>query len=370
MLACALAGCGGYWVVRWPQRTLWASSVKPAPEIQPESLLANLPLDSVGRAERGGVRATLELLDAPRSQALFQAHLQQHRVQPALLAVENASATSYLFNKANLAKDYVPASETGAWACEHPSLTVARHARWLLLFLPGLLMQTVIEPASTLDFPKFEELVSRPEGSGCRTVQEAFSRAEIADGLLSPGEARQGVLFLRPVPLGQALALTLIDPDTQETLVLELPTPPPVQTVSRQYAAPPEAVWTAVTDAVRATSWSLLSSDQAAGTLTARTGFRILGWDTRSRFAVSVAPVDAAKTEVAIESTLRGRDSTALGRYSQTVDDVLATLDGKLAAPKPEPILEDLEAEIPLEAETPPLIQTNVLPSGDPVGVE
>ena len=348
------AGCGGYFPLRWPSRELWS-----APPTAPFVLA--LPLDASdllpARAEADGVTVSGVFPDPARTLELFHAHLLRNRVQPLLLRIHNGSGQAYRFTKADVDARVVPASEAGRWACTHPVATAARFITWGAFLLPGVLFESVVEPATTMDFPIIEESAKRPAVPACGPILAEFIRQEIADGEIGPDATRAGVLFLRPPALGAAVTIRLVNARTRQPLVLALPTPPARYETQALYSFPKETVWeAAVRAAGRMKSWRVTSSDPTAGIIEARHGIDVFGWTTKTRITVTVREVDPSQrpprsteddaapekppvhlTQVALQSTLRRADSAGVSEHSRTIDRFFSELPSLFPAPVPPP---------------------------------
>ena len=332
-------GCG-YFPLRWPKRELWSAGWT-------EPLTITLPLgDAVVlpvRVEQERVMVAAEFLDPERTVDVFHANLLRNHIQPLLLVLRNGSEQPYRFRKADVDARYVPAAQAARWACVHPAVTAARLIRWGVFFLPGLLMESVVEPTTTLDFPVFEELARRPERTDSRQIIVEFQRHEIADGDIGPDEIRAGAMFLRPPRLGSVIAVRLVNARTQQPLVLKIPAPPPVYEAHGTYPHSYETVWNAALEAgARIKSWRVASSDPKTGVIAVRHGLRFLTWSTVTRITIAVHALAEARpaplTQVTVQSTLRRRDTTGSGEHSRTIEQFFFELGGALPAPVAEPL--------------------------------
>ena len=326
LLSCGSVGCGGYWPLRWPNQALWT----PAPS---ERNPIPLPLDEAetfsSQVTQEGVTIAADLLDWVRARELFQTDLVRHQIQPLLLVIRNGSDQPYTFRKTSVGVPTIPAEVAARWAIVHPTVQAARTLRWLTFFLPGLIFESVIEPLTTMDFPGIEEAAQRPPRSERHHIIEEFVTREIPDGEIDPGHTLAGALFIRPLPLGSVIPLTLMNTRTQQPLVLHVALPPPIYGASREYPAARDAVWrVALRTSTAMASWRLTSVDATQGVIVARTGVTFLRWTTASQLTVTIQSVAAQRTKVDIRSTLLRADSLHYGEHSRTIDRLFETLDG------------------------------------------
>ncbi len=280
----------------------------------------------------------VELIDREQAKQQFHADLLGVRVQPLMLVIHNESDQTYAFRKADVAQGYLPAASVARWAYVSPLETVARYLKWAVFFLPGLVFEAVIEPTTALDFPGIEEAAQRPPPPNNQLIREDFMRHEIADTEIRPNDTVAGVLFTRPLKLGGVLPVTLINAQTQQPVVVEVPVPPPVYTESRTYYASYDAVWeTAVKTAAGLRGWRAISTDKHSGTITARKGLTFLRWSTATTVTLTIQKVNERRTTVRLDSPLRRPDSTAYGEHSPTVDKFFLELDRKLPTTEEQP---------------------------------
>ncbi|MBI3996083.1 MAG: hypothetical protein HY352_00335 [Candidatus Omnitrophica bacterium] len=358
LLAAATIGCAGYCPVRWPKRELWASSVASPPPIR---LPATAPSDGADVMRKEGVAVVARLLNPAQTRQVFHAHLVRNGAQPLVLSISNDSDQPYHFRKGDVDPRYIPATRAARWAVVHPAITATRLVSWMVMIVPGLLFECLIEPLTTLDFPGVEEASQRPSAPNNRTIREDFIRQEIADGDIGPREQRTGVLFLRPPKLGRVIPVTLINAHTQQPLIFEVHTPASVYVDERIYPYPSARVWEAVAKTVKGiASWRVTSSDQASGRITVKTGTGFWRWSTRTQITLTVEAVDAQHTRVRVERTLRGDDTRALGRPTPTIERLISELEALLPrAPSTRSTsrgasLDDLQDDQPPASDQPP----------------
>ncbi len=338
LLALSSVGCGGYWPIRRPRSDLWSPTTITRPPIElPNRTLEDYP----GRLEKNGVSVAVELIDPSRTQGLFHADLVRDGVQPLMVVIHNGSDQAYVFSKANVDRHYLPAEQVARLAYVHPIETIAHHIRWLAFLVPGVVFETVIEPASTLDFPGMEEAARRPAIPDNRSTKADFLNHQIADAEVLPGHSLAGVLFIRPPKLGSLIPVTLVNAQTRQPLVFEIPTPPPLYTVVRKYTHPSQRVWdAAVKAAARLPSWRVVSNSPTSGVITVRKGMPFLMWSNAARITIAVQKINPGRTQVTLASTIPWADSRGYGEHSPTIDKFFEALDRQLPrrnvrAPRP-----------------------------------
>ena len=188
----AALGCHGYFPVRAPQRELWVA----APAERPPIMLPSLRADrEPGRDDHDDVSVVVKVLEPSLSRSLFQVDLPRHHIQPLLLLLHNGGGETYLFRKAAVDARYLHAEAVARMVSQHPSVTLLRFGKWLAMLLPGLLFETIIEPATTFDFPGIEEAAQRPPPTDNARIREAFARCEIPDGPLARDHTLEGAMF-------------------------------------------------------------------------------------------------------------------------------------------------------------------------------
>lgn len=332
-LALLNAGCGGYWPLRWPARDLWAA----IPGARPSIGVPIGPLkDYSYQLTQDGVAVGIELLTPAQARGMFQVELARNGIQPLLVAIQNTSAQTWRLRKSEMGLRVIPASRVAALACPDPVHTLARYVKWLAFVIPGLLFETVIEPASTLDFPILHQTSRHPAASGCRYIREDFVRQELADGEIAPGQLRSGVVFVPPVRLGSTVSITLAAAGSQEKAAWVFPTPPPIYSRTELYPRPPTVVWDVVRKAMsRIASWRIRRADQAKGAIDVRKGWQWLPGSSYTSIMVTVQEAGTGLTRVSVETPLRRPTSVHYGEHSQAIDRFFQGLATELPRPPP-----------------------------------
>lgn len=321
---------GCYTPVRWPRRTLWAPSVEARSPIQQPQVAAS---SAVSRSEQDGVSVLLDVVDRRRAQELFHADLLGRGVQPIFLAIRNGSGQTYQFSKADVALPLMPPAQAAQRSLPHPARRAARLIKWGLFFFPGLVMQSIVEPTTTLDFPVFEETAQRPPRADRRAITAGFQQQEIADGAIGPDATQTGFVFVRPLRMGQTVPLRLINTATQQPLAFNIPMPSLVYEERHEYAHPYDKVWGAVVSTVSALkAWRLASSDRDQGILVVRKGVKVWRWSTLTKMTIAVERVGKG-TRVTLQSPLRGTTSAAYGSVSPSIGQFFDELEHLLPPP-------------------------------------
>ena len=325
------AGCGGYFPLRWSSPDLWTPSTTSRPPMAPPSSMLE---DAPEQVTQEGISAAIKIIPRAQAKNIFHADLMQHRVQPLIVMLQNSSEHTYAFHASQMSVQSIPAATVAKYAYVHPVITAVRLAKWVVMFVPGLLMESMIEPTTTFDFPNFENAAKRPVLPHHREIQAEFLRHEIPNGLVAPKSALTGFLFVRPFPLGRPIRLTLMNVDTQQPLVLEVPLPPPVYADQRDYAQSAAKVWDAVTEVAGGIpSWKVTTQDPERGVLVIQEGFKWWGWSTRTPITLSVQAMTTQQTRVRLESLLPRAESTSYGMHSQTIDQFFEQLDNRFPRP-------------------------------------
>ncbi|MDP3722755.1 MAG: hypothetical protein Q8R91_04575 [Candidatus Omnitrophota bacterium] len=365
-LLLGLSSFGCYTPVRWPRRTLWAPSVEARSPIQSPQAAAG---SAVSRIEQDGVSVLLDVLDRRRAQELFHADLLGRGVQPISLAIRNGSGQTYRFSKADVALPLMPSAQAAQRSLPHPAVRVARLIKWGFFFFPGLVMQSIVEPTTTLDFPVFEETAKRPPRVDRQAITADFRQQEIADGAIGPDGTQTGFVFARPLRMGQAISLRLINAATQQPLMLRVPMPPPVYAQQRDYAHPYEKAWGAVVSTASAIkAWRVASADRDQGILVVRKGVWAWRWSTLTEMTISVERLGERRTRVTLRSPLRGSTSLAYGARAPSIERFFEELE-LLLPPPPRALPKKPQAQTTPSQEKPALpspVPESAVPSSVP----
>lgn len=352
-LCLSTLGCGGYFPLRWPRRDLWSPGERATHPIElPSRELADYP----GRVRKEGVSVVAALIGPSRATDVFGVDLLRNGVQPLLVIIRNDSPHPYLFRKANVDPKYLSAARVARLAEVHPTVAVARYLKWLFFIIPGFVFDTVVEPATTLEFPGMREAAQRPPRAHDPRITADFVNNEIPDAEIRPQSSLAGVMFVRPLKLGGVLPVTLVNIDTRQPVIVEIPTPPPVYVEQHEYSHPYETVWDAVVKtAAHIPSWRLTSTDQPRGTIAVHHGLTFLAWTSSSTMTISLQKLTDQKTQVALQSTLPQADSRGYGKHSRTVDRFFGELSSLFPQPQEELPLEHAPSPSPSTSlQTPP----------------
>ena len=333
LVGAASTGCGGYFPLRWPSKDMWTPSHS-VYMLEPPSSAMEADVHPIHKHD---VFMTAEFFSVQRTQAMFGRDLLGKGIRPLLLVLANESPQAYQFSKAQLDPHYIPAAEVARAMAPHLIATVLAHLKWVALFIPGLIVESVIEPTTTLDFPVIEEAVRRP--STGESLKDDLLKIELADGVLEPHSSRAGFVFVPPVAFDTVKTLTLIDAKTQQPLVLEISTPPRPSYVNvRAYSKSYDVIWeTVTTTAARVWNWKVTSADKTTGRLAIHKGRRFLWWNTTATMTVAVQPIRNPKTqqtviEVRLESPFLGFRHDGEGIYSRSIDRFFKLLDEPVEA--------------------------------------
>ena len=356
VLALSSLGCGDYWPVRWPRSDLWTHHRSVRPPIQLSQGGAAIAL---GRIQKDDVEVVVELMDAFQTKEAFHADFVGSGIQPMHVLIHNGSDHPYRFRKAEVDARYLPAASVARRVYIHPGEIVADLVKWVAWFIPGFVFESVVEPATTLDFPGIEEAARRPPTPDNQSIKADFMKHEIADAEIGPNGSLEGVMFIRPPKLGGVLRVKLLNARTQQPLVFELPTPPPVYTQGRLYSHPYEKVWDAVLTAISGVrGWRVLASDKPKGLISVRKGVKLLGWTRAVQMTVAVEKIDDRLTQVKLEMPLPRSTTATYGTYSPSIEKFFQALD-RLLPGKPPPSQAKPTPQLAPEAR-------DVLPSASP----
>lgn len=334
VLAVLAGGCGGYWPLRKPSGHQWTSDPASAFSIQFSGRAA---AESSPSDTRSLVTVAIEFLDHQQTREAFHADLLAHHIQPLNIRIDNGSPQAYQFRKADVGVPLVSAEEASDCVSRHPAVAVARWVKWAVFFLPGLFFDTVLEPTSTLEFPGIREASQWP-AENRQAIREEFLRREIPDGAVSSKAVLEGVLFIRPLPRGQLVPVSLEDLGTHEPLRFEVPTPAPTYRLMRSYVQPEEVVWNvAVRSAKAIATWRVVSVDPTHRLIAARKTSGWWFWGRSTPLTVMLSGGPGAPTRVMVESAMALAAADGDARHSRTIDAFFNQLDRRLPSPPPSP---------------------------------
>ncbi|MBI2093708.1 MAG: hypothetical protein HYT88_03180 [Candidatus Omnitrophica bacterium] len=332
------AGCQGYFPLRAPRADLWqaktaASPSIPLPDVQPSAYSLH--------SQQEGVTFAIEVFDARRSQEAFGANLPLQGISPVMVLLHNGSDTAFLFHKAHVRPLAVIAKKAARRAYVHPLRRVYRSLKWAALFVPGLLMQSLVEPLTTLDFPGFQEASRRPEKPNHNGIQAAFIESEIKDGAIEPSASRTGWLFVPTLVPGKSLQVDLVDASTLKSLSLKLKIPLASVSESRDYLVSSKKVWdVAIEEASKMPGWRLISADEKKGTMEISYGTKFIWVGSTGKLLISIQEITPEQTLLRLEDTQDSAKSLLIP-LSRRAEKFLGDLDSALPMRPPEPVLEE-----------------------------
>ncbi len=326
-------GCSSYRPIRWPRRELWAASVESAPPITiPSSKLSAYP----NHLEQDHVAVAVEFIDPLRAKDLLHVDPAKHGVQPLMIVIQNGSGQSYRFDKTDVGARVVPAARVASWAGPHPVVTVLRYLKWAAFFIPGFIFDTVVEPATTFEFPGIQDASQRPARFNRQQMSADLVEHEIADTAIAPDAAHAGFLFIRtPAPDGR-LSITLTNARTRQPSIFDVPIPPPMHVERYDYPHPYPMVWDAALRATaRVPGWRITSTDEAHGLILVSASRGILWRTMGAPIRITLQRVTNVRTRAVIESRLQRPDHTGRGEHFRTIGGFL----NRLAALLPKPTM-------------------------------
>ncbi len=169
--------------------------------------------DYAGRVVKANVSVVVERIGADQTKDIFGVDLVGRGVQPLTIQIQNRSGQTYTFRKANVDEHYISAAEAARYACPNPIITGLRFVRWIVCWIPAYILEQFVE--------SFEGATRRPLTN--QDIRAAFMKEEITDTAIGPNGSLSGFMFIRPPPRGSRLNMKLINVQTQEPLVFEVP---------------------------------------------------------------------------------------------------------------------------------------------------
>ena len=167
-----LSGCGGYF-----------------PEKLPGEYIEDHP-DSV---RLGDVFAFAKIFDCTEAKSTFSCDMCKKGVQPVFIVMDNKSDVTYRFRKANVDSGYIYA-EKAAMSC---ALSHMKGGIW---------------PPAHVRINKINQ-----------GIMKDYTAKEIGDGLVEPGQALSGVMFIEPIENGERIDIPLISREDGERLMFQFP---------------------------------------------------------------------------------------------------------------------------------------------------
>ena len=161
------------------------------------------------RVEKAGVSVEVGVMSPEETSDIFGVDLIKRGIQPLMMTIRNGGAQTYRFRKADVDANYVPAAAVATHAYENPVVTGGRVAGWLLWHVPAFV------------FPSLQRGTRRPALR--RDVRRDFAREEIADTEIGPGGVARGFMFIRHREGGGPLMVRLLNVQTQDVLIIEIP---------------------------------------------------------------------------------------------------------------------------------------------------
>ena len=161
------------------------------------------------RVEHAGVSVEVQVLDAEQTKDIFDTDLIRKDVQPLLIKIHNHSARTYRFRKTNVDAHPIAAAVAARKAYENPVL------------VGGQLIGRVVTSIPDRIFTSHDKASPRPLLN--REIQASFVKEEIPDADVGPHGSLAGLMYIQPRAPGSPTRVTLIDVQTQEPLVFEIP---------------------------------------------------------------------------------------------------------------------------------------------------
>lgn len=177
------------------------------------SCLVGLPLASkvcAGEQKREGVFVRIEVIDAQQAEDIFDADMLGHKVQPLMVEIRNGSQQTYQFSKANVGAKQIPAETAARAAYENPIVVTGGIVGRVLSIIP----RNVLPHRERHD-------VSRPLLN--RQIQASVVKEQIPDATVAPNGSLTGLMYVRPLGSNAKLRVTLINTQTNEPLVFDVP---------------------------------------------------------------------------------------------------------------------------------------------------
>ena len=162
-----------------------------------------------GTVQQAGVSVNVQCLTAEETNDIFDTDLVGKGIQPLVITIHNDSQQTYQFRKADVDDHYIPAATAARAAYENP---IAESA--------GVATRALSKVWSLLPHKQKEAL---PSSVLNKEVRASFVREEIADADIGPGGSRSGFMYTKPQQPGSHISVRLINSQTQEPLVFEIP---------------------------------------------------------------------------------------------------------------------------------------------------
>lgn len=172
-------------------------------------------LPSAHQIKKEQVTVGAEFLNTDLANNIFDTDLVGRGIQPLTIAIENRSNQTYAFRKADVDEHYIPAAQAAKAAYQNPVKAEGQAVGWFLLRIPKLI-------ASVTSKRHRPSLASGPFIN--RDIQADFVKEEIADTTIGPNGSLTGFLFLGLPRQERVLTIKLLNVQTQQPLIFEIPT--------------------------------------------------------------------------------------------------------------------------------------------------
>jgi len=170
---------------------------------------------SAHQIKKEQVTVAAEFLNTDLAANIFDTDLVGHGIQPLTIAIENRSNQTYAFRKSDVDEHYIPAAQAARAAYQNPVKAEGRAVGWLLLRIPKLIARvTSKRHRPSIASTQFVN----------RDIQADFVKEEIADTTIGPNGSLTGFMFLELPRQEGVLVVKLLNVQTQQPLVFEIPT--------------------------------------------------------------------------------------------------------------------------------------------------
>lgn len=171
--------------------------------------------DYPARVEREGVTVAAYAMGRTYTRTVFDADLVRQGAQPLMLLIGNHGPETYLFRKADVDDQYLPATEVARHAERYSvAESIVGTVFWLL---PDALAGIVMLPI----YPVVA--LAEMNASVNEQISLEYQTREISDAQIDPSRSLSGVIFLRPERLREQVTIRLTNLRTQRPLVFKMP---------------------------------------------------------------------------------------------------------------------------------------------------
>ena len=155
------------------------------------------------------VSVAVKFFSASEATSTFDCEMDQRKINPIFITIENKSNAYYSFRKADVDSSFI-SGEEAAKKCSRSTMGRVLSYGFLGLFIITWIIFLPMAIAEAINCPKINS-----------QMRSDYTSNEIADGTIGPGRSLSGVMFVAPFNSGTALTIPLINREGGERLLFQ-----------------------------------------------------------------------------------------------------------------------------------------------------